>query len=86
MCLGAPPAYAYGCPEGEGARRYRRRRPGQEAMEEVAGGLGCTPKEAAERIVDFVVERIVSEIRQIFREWEQEPAYRIWELMKKEKL
>jgi len=32
------------------------------------------------------VEKIASEIDEMFLEWEQEPAYRIWEIMKKEKL
>jgi N-methylhydantoinase A len=55
-------------------------------MQEVAAKLHCTPKEAAQMVVDFVVEKIVSEVGEMFREWEQEPAYRIWEIVKKEKL
>ena len=49
-------------------------------------GLGCTAKQAAQKVVDAVVDKIVFEVNEMFREWEQEPAYRIWEIMKKEKL
>jgi len=56
------------------------------AMQIVASKLQCTPTEAAQKIVDSVVDRIISEVNEMFREWEQEPAYRIWEIMKKEKL
>jgi N-methylhydantoinase A len=58
----------------------------EKAMQIVAQSLGCTAREAAQKVVDAVVERIVFEINEMFREWEQEPAYRVWEIMKKEKL
>jgi len=53
------------------------------AMEEVARQLGITPSEAAQKVIDAVVDKIVSEIRQMFLEWEQEPAYRVWEIMQR---
>lgn len=58
----------------------------QKAMDDVGRRLGITPKEAAQKVVDAVVEKIVSEVNAMFQEWEQEPAYRVWEIMKKEKL
>jgi N-methylhydantoinase A/oxoprolinase/acetone carboxylase beta subunit len=58
----------------------------EKAMQDVAVKLGCSPQEAAKEVIDAVVEKIVSEVKEMFREWEQEPAYRIWEIMKKEKL
>lgn len=58
----------------------------EKAMQDVAKKLGCLPVAAAQKVIDIVVEKIVSEINEMFREWEQEPAYRIWEIMKKEKL
>jgi len=58
----------------------------EEAMRQIAIKLGCSPKEAAEKVIDVVVEMIVSEICEMFLEWEQEPAYRIWEVMEREKL
>jgi len=58
----------------------------EEAMRLIAIQLNCSPQEAAELVVDAAVGKIVSEIREMFLEWEQEPAYRIWEIMKREKL
>lgn len=51
----------------------------------VAKALGCSTEDAARRIVDTVVERIVDTVNMMFIEWEQEPAYRIWELLQKTK-
>jgi N-methylhydantoinase A len=58
----------------------------EKAMQLLAGSLSCTAKEAACKVVDAVVDRIVFEVNEMFREWEQEPAYRIWEIMKRETL
>jgi N-methylhydantoinase A len=58
----------------------------EKAMQIVADGLGCTAKEAAQKVVDAVVDKIVFEVNEMFREWAEEPAYRIWEIMKKEML
>jgi len=58
----------------------------EQAMMMVAGKIGCTAKVAAQKVIDAAVDKIVSEVSEMFREWEQEPAYRIWEIMKKEKL
>ena len=56
----------------------------EKAMADIANQLGCTPKEVAQRVIDAVVDKIVSHVNEMFREWEQEPAYRVWEIMKKE--
>lgn len=58
----------------------------QKAMADVAKKLGVSPEEAAKKVMDAVVEKIVSEVNAMFQEWEQEPAYRVWEIMRKEKL
>ncbi len=58
----------------------------EKAMQIVADGLGCTAMQAAQKVVDGVVDKIVFEVNEMFREWEQEPAYRIWEIMKRESL
>jgi N-methylhydantoinase A/oxoprolinase/acetone carboxylase beta subunit len=58
----------------------------RDAMQSVAAKLGCSPKEASQKVIDIVVEKIVFEVNEMFREWEQEPAYRIWEIVKKETL
>jgi N-methylhydantoinase A/oxoprolinase/acetone carboxylase beta subunit len=56
------------------------------AMADIAKRLDCTPKDVAEKVVDAVVDKIVSHVNEMFKEWEQEPAYRVWEIVKKEKL
>ncbi len=58
----------------------------EQAMQILAQALGCSSAEAAQKTIDAVVAKIVSEIEEMFREWESEPAYRIWEIMSKEKL
>ncbi|HWQ19300.1 MAG TPA: hydantoinase/oxoprolinase family protein, partial [Methanotrichaceae archaeon] len=58
----------------------------KKAMADLGNKLGRTPSEAAQMVIDAVVEKIVSEVDQMFLEWEQEPAYHVWEIMKKEKL
>ena len=58
----------------------------EKAMAYIAKRLGCTPKEVAQRVIDSVVDKIVSHVNEMFQEWEQEPAYCVWEIMKKEKL
>jgi N-methylhydantoinase A/oxoprolinase/acetone carboxylase beta subunit len=58
----------------------------EKAMQIVADGLGCTAMQAAQKVIDAVVDKIVQETNEMFREWEQEPAYRIWEIMKRESL
>ena len=50
-----------------------------------AKALGCSIEDAARMIVDTVVERIVDTVNMMFLEWEQEPAYRIWELLQRTK-
>ena len=58
----------------------------EQAMQILGQDLGCNATEAARKTVDAVVDKMVSEIEEMFREWESEPAYRIWEIMSKEKL
>jgi N-methylhydantoinase A len=55
----------------------------RKAMEDLGRQMGTTPTQAAQMVVDAVVDKIVSEIRQMFLEWEQEPAYRVWEIMQR---
>jgi len=58
----------------------------EQAMQILGQDLGCNATEAARKTVDAVVDKMISEIEEMFREWESEPAYRIWEIMSKEKL
>jgi N-methylhydantoinase A/oxoprolinase/acetone carboxylase beta subunit len=40
----------------------------------------------AQQIINTVVKQIAAEIQDMFLEWEQEPAYRVWEMMHKEQV
>ncbi len=58
----------------------------EKAMRIVADGLKCSVTKAAQKVVDAIVDKIVVEVNEMFREWEQEPAYRIWEIMERESI
>jgi N-methylhydantoinase A/oxoprolinase/acetone carboxylase beta subunit len=51
----------------------------------VASSLGKSETEAASLIVDSTAEMVARAVREMFLEWEQEPAYRIWEVLQKKK-
>ena len=57
----------------------------KEAVASVASSLGKSEKETASLIVDTTVGIIEKAVREMFLEWEQEPAYRIWEVLQKKK-
>lgn len=57
----------------------------KEAVASVAACLGKSETETASRIVDMTAEMIEKAVREMFLEWEQEPAYRIWEVLQKKK-
>lgn len=58
----------------------------QKAMSLLGKPLGFSPEEVAGRIIRQVVETIVTEIENMFSSWEQEPAYRVWEVLQKKKV
>jgi len=55
----------------------------RKSMAELGKSLGLTPEDAAEKITQLVTSRMVEAIEEIFRSWEAEPAYRLWELLHK---
>jgi N-methylhydantoinase A/oxoprolinase/acetone carboxylase beta subunit len=57
----------------------------KEAIVSVASSLGKSESETASLIVDTAAEMIAQAVREMFLEWEQEPAYRIWEVLQKKK-
>lgn len=58
----------------------------REAMDILGKPIGMCATEAAGRVVSLVVESIAAEIEKMFMEWEQEPAYRVWEIMQKKRV
>jgi N-methylhydantoinase A/oxoprolinase/acetone carboxylase beta subunit len=57
-----------------------------EAMKKLGEDLGCSAGEAAQKVVDAAVEMLIGEIEGMFLAWEEEPAYRVWEILQKEKI
>lgn len=57
-----------------------------EAMKMLGDQLDMSPVEMSRKVINSMVDMIVSEIEKMFLEWEQEPAYRTWEVMQKKKV
>ncbi len=57
-----------------------------DAMKSLGAGLGISVVDIANKVIDMVVDTIKAEIEKMFIEWEQEPAYRIWEILNKHKV
>ncbi len=53
----------------------------REGMESLASSLAVAPPEAARAVMEQVVERIATSFRQMVQCWEDEPAYRVWEVL-----
>ncbi len=51
------------------------------AMELLGRDLNITAEQTAEQVINKVVDSITGEIKKMFLEWEQEPAYRVWEIL-----
>ncbi len=56
-----------------------------EAIKAIASALGESEAETASLIVDKVAQTIADAVNEMFLEWEQEPAYRIWEVLQEKK-
>lgn len=55
-------------------------------LAKIADDLGLDIKSVAKAILDKVTDKMVEAINDMFLSWEQEPAYRIWELMQPTKV
>jgi N-methylhydantoinase A len=53
------------------------------ALEEVAGKAGLKVDEFARTVVQEVISRLKAGVEEMFKSWEQEPAYKIWEIINK---
>jgi len=58
----------------------------REAMAILGNALGLGAGDVAGKVLSLVVDSIAAEIRKMFLEWEQEPAYRVWEVLQKKKV
>ena len=58
----------------------------REAVGRIAAKLGKSELETASMIIDKTTQLIVEAVNDMFLEWEQEPAYRIWEVLQEKKV
>lgn len=58
----------------------------REAMTLLGKDAGMNGSDVAGKVINLVVEKIANEIDRMFLEWEQEPAYRVWEVLQKQKV
>ncbi len=58
----------------------------REAMIMLGEPLGIGPVEVASRIISLVVDTINDEIEKMFKRWEKNPAYRVWEVLQKKRV
>lgn len=82
-CLGGPVPTPTDALRVLGLTELGNRDKAAEAMAVLGRGLNLSVEEAAGLVVDRVVDIITAEIKKMFVEWEQEPAYRVWDIMHK---
>jgi len=58
----------------------------QAALERVAGEARLPVEELARQVVEKVVELLETNVKDMFKSWEQEPAYRVWEIVNRRKV
>jgi N-methylhydantoinase A len=58
----------------------------QQALQRLADESGLGVEELAQKIVDIVTNRLVWNVDDMFKTWEQEPAYKVWEIVHKRKV
>ncbi|MBE3585103.1 hydantoinase/oxoprolinase family protein [Desulfofundulus thermocisternus] len=85
-CLGGPVPTPTDALRVLGLTRLGDAERAREAMQILGGPLGLSPAEVASQVTGEVIETIVQEIENMFTRWEQEPAYRVWEVLQKKKV
>ncbi|HHW91654.1 MAG TPA: hydantoinase/oxoprolinase family protein, partial [Firmicutes bacterium] len=58
----------------------------RQALEKISRPAGLTPAELAQKIVRQVIGKLEASVNDMFTTWEQEPAYKIWEIINKRKV
>jgi N-methylhydantoinase A/oxoprolinase/acetone carboxylase beta subunit len=53
----------------------------EEKLAAAAAGSGLEPRAFAAAVVDQTLERLSRLMQEMFREWENEPAYKVWEIV-----
>ncbi|HHX97086.1 MAG TPA: hydantoinase/oxoprolinase family protein [Clostridia bacterium] len=55
------------------------------AIEKISGELNLTSKEFAQLVLNKVIKKIELKLAEMFKSWEEEPAYRIWQVLSPQK-
>ncbi len=85
-CVGGPAPTPTDALRALGLTFYGDEKRAKRAMELLGKSAGLEPEKAARKVVEAVVGAIAGEIEKMFLEWEQEPAYRVWEVLQKKKV
>lgn len=57
----------------------------QKRLEELALRAGISIDELCSRLIERVIQQLQENIEAMFKEWENEPAYKVWEVVNKKK-
>jgi N-methylhydantoinase A/oxoprolinase/acetone carboxylase beta subunit len=60
-------------------------RASQTKLEAVAGCVGLSLEGLCRSVADLVIEALKDSVQQMFRQWEDEPAYKVWEVVNRKK-
>ncbi|MFZ5633767.1 MAG: hydantoinase/oxoprolinase family protein [Bacillota bacterium] len=85
-CMGGPMPTPTDALKVLGLTRLGDIKKAREAMKILGGPLGIETWEVAARVMMLVTGTITAEINKMFLMWEQEPAYRVWEVLQKKKV
>jgi N-methylhydantoinase A/oxoprolinase/acetone carboxylase beta subunit len=85
-CLGGPMPTPTDALKVLGLTKLGDMKKAREAMKILGDPMGIETWEVASRIMMLVNDAITNEIKKMFEKWEQEPAYRVWEVLQKKKV
>ncbi len=86
FCMGGPAPTPTDALQALGLLTIGNREKAIESMNAIGKPLKMSADEVARDVIDRVVDMITAEINAMFLEWEQEPAYRVWEVLQKQKV
>ncbi|MGI6588270.1 MAG: hydantoinase/oxoprolinase N-terminal domain-containing protein [Peptococcia bacterium] len=57
----------------------------KDKVEEMAQALQLTPQQFSKQVLEMFVKQLENKLKAMFKSWEEEPAYRIWQVLSAEK-
>jgi len=85
-CLGGPQPTPTDAMRVAGLTEIGDEKRAHECMKRLGANLNLSPKDTADLVLKQMVKKIAREIDDMFLSWEEEPAYRIWEILQKQKI